>query len=288
MTAATPSATNALPSPITSCSGQYDYPASSCRAALPTPPGQEPEAAMRPRQAGRFERSARREVRRPGRRSTSSRKHGRGPDGMPEVGTSLVGAFGGVRGMVDMAVPGFVFVVLYTITEGLAVSSWSAVGVTVLLALVRLVRGETLKHALGGILGVGISAYIAMKSGKAADFYLPSMIYGVVLGVVYAVSAVVRWPLLGVMLGPVLGENMTWRTRNPGRLAAYTKATWVWVALFALRAAILFPLYWAGNVTWLGVAKIALGVPPWLAAIYLSWLILSKAPPPIKVSSKAK
>jgi hypothetical protein len=197
------------------------------------------------------------------------------------VDTSLIG---GVRGMVDMTVPGFVFVVVYTITKELALSSWSAVGVTVLLALVRVARRETLKHAFGGVLGVAIGAFIAMKSGKAADFYLPSMIYGVVLGLVYLVSVLVRWPLIGVMLGPILGENMTWRTRNPGRLAAYTKATWVWIALFALRAAILFPLYWADKVTWLGVAKIGLGVPPWLVAIYLSWLILSKAPPPIKVA----
>lgn len=203
-----------------------------------------------------------------------------------EVDTSLIDAFGGVRGMVDMTVPGFVFVLLYTITKQLGVSAWSAVGVTVLLAVVRLVRRETLKHAFGGVLGVAIGAFIAMKSGKAQDFYLPSMIYGVLLGVLYAVSALVRWPLLGVMLGPILGENMTWRTQNPGRLAAYTKATWVWVALFAIRAAILFPLYWAGNVTWLGVAKIGLGVPPWLVAIYLSWLILSKAPPPIKVAAE--
>jgi hypothetical protein len=201
----------------------------------------------------------------------------------PEVDTSLIDAFGGVRGMVDMTVPGFVFVLLYTITKDLALSSWSAVGVTVLLALIRLARRETLKHAFGGVLGVGIGAFVAMKSGKAEDFYLPSMIYGVVLGVVYLISVLVRWPLIGMMLGPILGENMTWRTQNPGRLAAYTKATWVWIALFALRAAILFPLYWAHNVTWLGVAKIGLGVPPWLIAIYLSWLILSKAPAPIKV-----
>ena len=200
------------------------------------------------------------------------------------VDTSLIDAFGGVRGMVDMTVPGFVFVVVYTITKELALSSWSAVGVTVLLALVRVARRETLKHAFGGVLGVAIGAFIAMKSGKAADFYLPSMIYGVVLGLVYLVSVLVRWPLIGVMLGPILGENMTWRTQNPGRAAAYAKATWVWIALFALRAAILFPLYWADKVTWLGVAKIGLGVPPWLIAIYLSWLILSKAPPPIKVA----
>jgi hypothetical protein len=201
-----------------------------------------------------------------------------------EVDTSLIDAFGGVRGMVDMTVPGLVFVVLYTITQSVAISSWSAVGVTLLLVVWRLLHKETLKHAFGGVLGVAIGAFIALQSGKPQNFYLPSMIYGLVLMVVYAVSAVVRWPLLGVMLGPVLGENMTWRTQNPGRLSAYTKATWVWVALFALRAAILFPLYWAGQITWLGVAKIGLGVPPWLVAIYLSWLILSKAPAPIKVN----
>lgn len=203
-----------------------------------------------------------------------------------EVDTSLIDAFGGVRGMVDMTVPGFVFVVAYTITTSLGTAVWSAVGVMALLVVLRLLRKETLKHAFGGVLGVGIGAFVAMKSGKAEDFYLPSMLYGVGLGVVYLISVLVRWPLLGIMLGPVLGENMTWRTRNPGRLAAYTKATWVWVALFALRAAITFPLYWAHKVTWLGVAKIALGVPPWLVAIYLSWLILSKAPPPIKVAQE--
>ena len=211
---------------------------------------------------------------------------GAGAGGGSGVDTSLIDAFGGVRGMVDMTVPGFAFVVVFTVTKNLGLSSYSAFGLTLLLAVVRLARRETLKHAFGGVLGVAISAYIAMKSGKAQDFYLPSMIYGLALGVAYAVSAVVRWPLIGVFLGPILGENMTWRTQNPGRLAAYTKATWVWVALFALRAAILFPLYWAGNVTWLGVAKIGLGVPPWLVAIYLSWLILSKAPPPIKVAQE--
>lgn len=205
-------------------------------------------------------------------------------DALDNGGASLIEAFGGVRGMVDMTLPGLVFIVVFTITKNVAVSSWSAVGLTLVPVAWRLWRRETLKHALGGLLGVGIGAFIAIESGKPQNFYLSSMIYGLVLLVVYAVSALVRWPLIGVMLGPVLGENMTWRTQNPGRLSAYTKATWVWVALFALRALILFPLYWAGQVTWLGVAKIALGVPPWLVAIYLNWLILSKAPAPIKVT----
>lgn len=199
------------------------------------------------------------------------------------VDTSLVDAFGGVRGMIDMTVPGLAFLVVYTVTRNLTASCVAALVLTLAFGVLRLARKETLKHAFGGVIGVGIGAFIAYKSGKPQDFYLPSMIYGVVLGVIYLVSNLVRWPLIGVLLGPVLGENMTWRTRNPGRLRAYTLCTWVWVALFALRAVILFPLYWAGSFTALGVAKIALGVPPWLVAIYLSWLILSKAPPPIKV-----
>ncbi|NYI03154.1 DUF3159 domain-containing protein [Allostreptomyces psammosilenae] len=197
-------------------------------------------------------------------------------------GSELIEAFGGVRGMVDMTVPGLVFVVVYTVTQNLTLSAASAFGLTVLLGLVRVFRRETLRHAFGGVLGVGIGAFVASRSGEAQDFYLPGMIYGVVLGVVYAVSNLVRWPLIGVLLGPVLGENFTWRTRNPGRMRAYTLATWVWVALFAVRAAILFPMYWSGNVTMLGVARVALGVPPWLVAIYLTWLLLSRAPAPIK------
>jgi hypothetical protein len=48
----------------------------------------------------------------------------------------------------------------------------------------------------------------------------------------------------------------------------------------------MWPLYWADKFTALGVAKVALGVPPWLIAIYLSWLILSKAPPPVKAAEE--
>lgn len=202
-----------------------------------------------------------------------------------ESGTaSLVTAFGGVRGMIDMTVPGLVFVLVYTIFQHLPAASLSALGLTVTLGVLRVLRRESLQHAFGGVLGVGIGAFIAWKSGNAEDFYLPGMIYGVVLGVVYLVSNLVRWPLIGLLLGPILGENTSWRTRNPARRVAYTKATWVWVALFAVRAVILFPLYWAGSVTWLGAAKVGLGVPLWLVAIYLTWLVLSKAPPPIKVA----
>ncbi|MGW0663472.1 DUF3159 domain-containing protein [Streptodolium elevatio] len=204
-------------------------------------------------------------------------------DGTPDSAMSLVAAFGGVRGMIDMTVPGLVFVVVFTITRTTATSAYAAVAVAAVLAGIRLMRRETLMHALGGFLGVAIAAFVAIKSGKAENFYLLGVLLSGGYAVAYMVSILVRWPLIGVVLGPILGENFTWR-KNPARAAAYTKATWVWVALFVLRIVVQVPLYLADKVTWLGAAKVALGVPPWLVAIYLTWLIMSKAPPPVKVT----
>ncbi|MDF3290058.1 MULTISPECIES: DUF3159 domain-containing protein [Streptomyces] len=196
---------------------------------------------------------------------------------------ALLEAFGGVWGMVDTTVPGLVFVAVFTIRHDITASAVAALGLTLLLAIARLVRKQTLKHALSGVFGVAFGAFFAMLSGDAKNFYLPGMLYTLGLAVAYVVSALVRFPLIGVLLGPILRENLSWRTRNPGRFRAYTKATWAWGLILLAKSAILFPLYWWGNATQLGWVKVALGIPPFLLAVYLTWIFLAKAPPPIDV-----
>jgi uncharacterized protein DUF3159 len=199
---------------------------------------------------------------------------------------TMIAAFGGVRGMVDMTVPGLVFVIAYTISRSTWTSALTAGGVALAFAIVRIVRRESLQHALGGFLGVAVAGFVAIKSGKAENFYSVGMLFTGGYAVAYLISILVRWPLIGVVLGPALGENFTWR-RNPGRYAAYRKATWVWIAMFVLRVVIQIPIWMTGNVTALGVAKVALGVPPFLVACYITWLIMSKAPPPVRVDDLA-
>lgn len=196
---------------------------------------------------------------------------------------ALLEAFGGVRGMVDTTVPGLVFVLFYTIKRDIHLAAITALGVTLLLAAARLVRKETLKHAFSGVFGVAFGAVFAMMSGDAKNFYLPGMLYTLGLAVAYLLSAILRYPLIGVLLGPILKENLSWRTRNPGRFAAYTKATWAWGLILLAKSAILFPLYWWGDATQLGWVKVALGIPPFLLCVYLTWIFLAKAPPPIDV-----
>ncbi|PYC77102.1 DUF3159 domain-containing protein [Streptomyces tateyamensis] len=191
-------------------------------------------------------------------------------------------AFGGVRGMIDITLPSLVFIVTFNLTHNVADAAWGALGLSAVLVVLRLLRRESLQHAFSGVFGVAIGAWISMKTGKAENFYLPGLLWNVGYCVALAISALVRWPLIGLSLGPVTGEMFTWRTQNPGRLAAYTKATWAWVVIMGLKPLILFPLYFTHNVNLLGWLKVALGIPPLVLAMYVTWRILLTAPPPIK------
>ena len=68
-------------------------------------------------------------------------------------------------------------------------------------------------------------------------------------------------------------RGMEWR-KDPARVRAYSRASWVWVALFSLRLAVQLPLYLTGAVVALGVTRVAMGVPLFAVGIWLSWLIL--------------
>ncbi|MEU3187580.1 DUF3159 domain-containing protein [Streptomyces sp. NPDC006923] len=196
---------------------------------------------------------------------------------------ALFEAFGGLRGMVETVLPGLLFVTIFTINKDLHSSAIAAVAVSLLLVVVRLVRRDTLKHAFSGVFGVAFGVVFAMMTGDAKDFYLPGMIYTLGLAVAYIVTTLAGVPLIGLILGPVFKENLSWRTRNPGRRKAYAKASWAWGLILLAKCAILFPLYWWADTTQLGWVLIALKIPPFLLAVYLTWVFLAKAPPPIDV-----
>ncbi|MCX2969495.1 MULTISPECIES: DUF3159 domain-containing protein [Streptomyces] len=192
-------------------------------------------------------------------------------------------AFGGARGMVETTVPGLVFVLSYTINRDIHVSAIAALGLSALMAVLRLLGRGTVKHAFSGVFGVAIGAVFAMMSGEARNFYLPGMLYTLGLAVAYLGTSLAGVPLLGIILGPLFKENLSWRTRNPGRKKAYTKASYAWGLVLLAKSAITFPIYLWGDATQLGWLRVALGIPPFLLCVYLTWIFLVKAPPPIDV-----
>ncbi|MFD3659674.1 DUF3159 domain-containing protein [Streptomyces sp. NPDC058659] len=196
---------------------------------------------------------------------------------------ALFEAFGGLRGMIETVVPGLLFVTIFTINKDLHISAIAALAVSLVLVAVRLIRRDTVKHAFSGVFGVAFGVVFAMMTGNAKDFYLPGMLYTLGLALAYIVTTVAGVPLIGLILGPVFKENLSWRTRNPGRKKAYAKASLAWGFILLAKCAILFPMYWWADTTKFGWVLVALKIPPFLLAVYLTWMFLAKAPPPIDV-----
>ena len=136
---------------------------------------------------------------------------------------------------------------------------------------------DTIQHALSGFIGTLISAWFANKTGNPSDVFVPKMLTNLGYGFVYLIANVAGWPILGVMLGPILGENFAWR-KDPARKAAYIRASWIWVGLFFGRLVVQFPIYLSDNVNLLGAVNLAMGYPLFFATVYGSWMVLKSVP----------
>lgn len=87
-------------------------------------------------------------------------------------------------------------------------------------------------------------------------------------------SVLVGWPAAGLVLGLVRAEGTRWRAHRPRR-RAYAAATWILVAVFALRLAVQVPLYLGDAVTALGVARLVMGLPLYALGLWLAWSVSS-------------
>jgi len=195
----------------------------------------------------------------------------------------VVNALGGKKGLIDSGVPSIVFLVVLNISKEVNTAIMSALALSLILAIFRLIKKDTIQHSVSGVIGVLICAYFANKSGNASDFYIPKLLTNLGYGTVYLIANLVGWPILGVVLGPLLGENFTWRN-NPARKRMYVKASWIWVAMFFSRIAVQYPIYKSGNVNLLGTVNLAMGYPLFFAAAYGTWLVIKSGPPAVKVS----
>ena len=190
----------------------------------------------------------------------------------------VIKALGGKRGLIDSGLPALVFLIVFNLSDkNINTAIWAALTLSAVLTFYRLIKRETLQHAFSGLIGVAICALISRRSGNAADFYLPGLWINAGYGTLYAFTNLIKWPILGVLLGPILGENFLWR-KDPKRLRAYINAGWLWVGLFISRLVVQYPLYESGNINALGTARLLMGYPLFILAAWGSWLILKRVP----------
>lgn len=195
----------------------------------------------------------------------------------------VVNALGGKKGLIDSGVPAIVFLVIFNVLKEVDTATWAALSLSVTLAIFRLIRRDTIQHSVSGVIGVLICAYFANRSGNASDFYIPKLLTNLGYGTVYLIANLVGWPVLGLVLGPLLGEDFRWR-KDPARRKMYVKASWIWVAMFFSRIAVQYPIYKSGNVNLLGTVNLAMGYPLFFAAAYGTWVVIKSGPPAQKAN----
>lgn len=189
----------------------------------------------------------------------------------------LASALGGWSGVIDSGLPFVVFTIGYLVTDrDLETTLYASVGTAALLALLRLVRRQSLQQVFSGLIGIAIAAFLAKRTGNADNFFLPGIITNAAYASACLISIAVHKPLLGYVIEAMRGRDMSW-VKDPEAHRLFSTITWLWALIFGVRVAIMFPLYLLGQTAALGTLKILLGYPLFALGIFVTFKLLAKS-----------
>lgn len=193
----------------------------------------------------------------------------------------LSDALGGGRGIVESAVPTIVFTICWIVSDDLRLSLVASVGAAVVLLVVRLAQRSTVQFVLNALIGIGIAALFASRSGEARDVFLPGILYNGAYAAAFVLSILVGWPLVGFLIGSITGEVTEWHD-DKQLVRLCSQLTWLFAAPCILRVLVQYPLWAGDHVALLGTSKVVLGWPLQVASFALMALLLSRNATPIK------
>ena len=198
------------------------------------------------------------------------------------TGRDLLGAVGGVRGILEALLPGLVFLVVYSVLTSF--SGWdpqaalvpslaASVGLAVVFTVVRIATKGQPTQAIAGLVGVLASAALALWTGNARDNYVLGFFTNAAYALALFISLLVRWPAIGLIVGFLMGDGLAWR-EDKRKYRAAQFLTLVWIGLFVARLVVQVPLYLVDNVEALGATRLLMGVPLYALVLVFSWLVV--------------
>jgi hypothetical protein len=192
---------------------------------------------------------------------------------------SLADLLGGKSAAIDATLGPVAFVVAYAATSGsIGAASLIAVGISAALAIWRISRGDKPRAVVIGLLGVAVGVLIVMRTGHIEDVFIPRIVTNLASLLAWTVSIVIRWPLLGVVVGTLLGQKSRWR-HDPDLLRAYSRGSCVWAMQYLIRLVVWIPLWAAGMTAALAAASLALTYPLVAACVAVSWWVIKRTLP---------
>lgn len=192
---------------------------------------------------------------------------------MPDKARELLEEFRAVTGKVgllDTVLPPVLFLLLNGLA-GFTAAMTGALGLSVLIAVLRLRRGQSLVYALGGMGSVGLAVALALLLGRSEGFFLPGIVNGGLTVALALVSLLIRKPMVAWTSYLARRWPLDWYWHERVR-PAYTEVTVVWLAFFAVRLFWQVTLYQNNNVDQLAFVNALTGWPAIIALLVFSYL----------------
>jgi hypothetical protein len=187
----------------------------------------------------------------------------------------LLAQVGGVAGLIYSSLPVVTFVVVSSLS-GLLPAIASALGVATLVLLWRLIRRESVQPAVSGFAGIAVCALIAYLVGQSKGYFLLGIWMSLLWAVVFALSVLIRRPVVGYAWSWAGGRDRSWRDVRRA-VYAFDIATLCWTLVFAARFVVQRILYDADQTGWLGVARIGMGWPLTVLAALATYAAIKAA-----------
>ena len=155
---------------------------------------------------------------------------------MPDKARELLEEFRTVTGKVgllDTILPPILFLLLNGLA-GFTAAMIGALGLSIVIAALRLRRGQSLLYALAGLGSVGLAIALALLLGRSEGFFLPGIVNGGLTVALALVSLLIRKPMVAWTSYLARRWPLDWYWHEKVR-PAYTEVTVAWLAYFALK-----------------------------------------------------
>lgn len=170
----------------------------------------------------------------------------------------------------DALIPPLAFI-LTNQTFDLIIAIITAIVISILIAIYRKIKGNTLLYVLTGILGVAIASSFAYLADNATNYFLPGLILSGLLNVVLMISILIKKPLAAFLSHLSRGWPLSWYWRKDVR-PAYTEVSIFWLVLLIIRFTILTNLFLGGDAVRFFWVKTLLGFPTTITVLSLSYI----------------
>jgi hypothetical protein len=178
--------------------------------------------------------------------------------------------FSGRNSFLDAILPPIIFLLVNGLVSFQA-AMWSALALSIVIAIFRISRKQSVVYALAGVASVAVAIGIAWFLGKSEGFFLPGLVSGSMMLLLTIVSLVIRRPMVAWTSFIARRWPLDWYW-HPQVRPAYSEVTFAWALFFAARLLLQFSLFESKDVNSLAVINFITGWPATILLLVFSYL----------------